>query len=63
MPGESDADLLVVPKGNQSLDDFYDVLNPVFESLLDKGVVLHIIIYQKGMERLLEEARKGIRIL
>lgn len=63
VPGESDADLLVIPKRKTDLDEVYALLNTAFESLISSGLVLHVIIYSKGMERLLEEAKKGIRIV
>lgn len=63
VPWESDADVLVVPKRKINLDEVYSRINETYTSLIAKGLVLHVILYRRGMERLLAEARKGVRIV
>ncbi len=63
--GESDVDLLVVPKRSMTIHDAYKKLDKVLFQLLDKGVVLHVVIYDAELHEkdLLEKARKGYKLI
>lgn len=63
IPGESDVDLFIVPKKKLSLNNAYKILDKEFTSLIERKLVLHILIYEKGMKHLLEEARQGVKIV
>lgn len=63
VPGESDIDLLIVPKKGISEDKIYDAIEPLWERFMDKGLTLHAIIMREGDSRsILGIAKKGIRV-
>lgn len=63
--GESDMDLFIIPKRKLSLKAAYSLLESEHEALLDIGINLHIVIYdpKRHEQWLLDEARKGIKIV
>ncbi len=61
--GESDLDLIVIPKEGERID-FFELLREEVDALLDLGVPLDLMVADNETYRpLIEEARrKGVRI-
>lgn len=65
IPGESDVDLLILPKGRLSLPQAYRRLDRPLEAFLSAGLALHIILYDpmRHPANLLATARNGKRLV
>lgn len=63
--GESDVDLIIIPKKRMSIHDAYKILDIVFSRLMDKGLVLHVIVYdsKRHDKEILETAKKGYKVV
>jgi predicted nucleotidyltransferase len=64
IPFESDADILILPKGKHGRKDIFGRAWEAVKGMLDIGLTPHIIVYDpKRHAGLLEEVRKnGVRI-
>ncbi|MEW5996379.1 MAG: nucleotidyltransferase domain-containing protein [Candidatus Micrarchaeota archaeon] len=64
VPFESDADILILPKGKYNRKSLFGKAWDAVKSILDIGITPHIIIYDpKRHAGLLEEVRKsGVRL-
>ena len=62
--GESDVDLLVIPKRPTSLKSLYTRLGAPHDAFLEAGLAFHIILYdpKRHQKTLLEAAKKGMRL-
>ncbi len=66
IPMESDLDLLIIPREGGRVEDFYKLLKRPHEMLLDRGLNLHIVVYDPSRHSpsLLREAKeRGVRVV
>lgn len=64
VPGESDVDLLVVPKPGVNRSFIPAAIREEWEALMEIGLVLHIFVFHpKDPKSLLDIARQGKRIV
>ena len=63
--GESDIDLLVIPRRpSTTIHTLYDRLDTPHDAFLEAGLAFHIILYdpKRHQKSLLEETKKGMRL-
>jgi len=63
--GESDIDMLIIPKKGVNLKKAYNALDSMVEELLERGFPVHIILYDPSRhpKNLLETAKRGIKAM
>lgn len=65
IPGESDIDLLIIPKKDSDLEFFHKILSDAIKLSFEKQLPLHIIIYDEkrhGKEMLMKVRKQGFRL-